>query len=111
MTLSAAIKSIETMFKSVRYGTEDPKVPYLCSGGEMTDGIQPGLYATEDLAVEAWLNFVRGTLRSYRMEDGPTLEWGLKPELLEFQMTMADRNGGHRLVTKRYAVKSQVRVK
>lgn len=115
MTLSAATKSFESVFKHVRYGTEDTKSLYQCSGGEIkSDGIQPALYATEELAVEAWGAMAKTWLESridIFEDQGQTLEWGLQPELLDFQMTMADRHGAHRLVTKRYAVRSQMRMK
>lgn len=130
MTLSDAIKFFESRFKSVVPSTrvdEDPMLSLVCSGGELSDvkGVMPALYSSEDLAVEAWLCQVAKKVKLNEgghtgLNDdgvppwkakGLVLEWIYRPELLEFQMTMADRNNSHRLVTKRYAVKSQMRVK
>lgn len=111
MTLSEAIQSFEDNFEYVAYLQkldEDPKLPLVCSGGVLEDvlGVLPALYSSEELAAEAW------SWTCHSMVEGSenVLEWHYYPELVEFQMTMADRNGAHRLVTKRYAVKSQFKV-
>lgn len=123
MVLSEAIKFFEGRFASVVPSTrvdEDPSLPLVCSGGELSDvkGVMPALYSSESLAVEAWLAVAEEHVRladigrpGAAVCSDLILQWIYRPELLEFQMTMADRNNSHRLVTKRYAVKSQMRVK
>lgn len=110
MTLPEAKQFIECHFASVASldrRDPDPSLPLVCSGGEIdVKGVMPALYATEELAIRAWRE--EADKKSNMFSD---LEWVFGPELLDFQMTMADRNQSHRLVTKRYAVRSQMRIK
>lgn len=126
MLLSDAIAEFQSLFASVvvrEKQQEDKDVPVTWSGGQRKSSeTSAALYATKDLALEAWLN----TAKSYasvfnfvevsgsgksRTQKSAVLEWVLKPELLEYQITIADRFGQHRLVNNRFAVKSQFVVK
>lgn len=116
MTLDAAIKEFEALFASVRSAPADTPISVIWSGGQRTaDETAPALYATRDMALEAWVS----TARSWACVDldlegtplsAATLEWVLKPELIAYQITMADLKQRHRVVADRYAVKSQFRV-
>lgn len=119
MLLSDAVNEFQSLFASVstrEKQQEDKGVLVTWSGGQRKSSeTSAALYATKDLALEAWLV----TARSYVWPDEtvamrlrrPVLEWVLKPELLEYQITIADRFGQHRLVNNRFAVKSQFVVK
>lgn len=111
MLLSDAINEFQSMFASVstrEKQQEDKDVLVTWSGGQRKSSeTSAALYATKDLALEAWLNVAR----SFATDRKAVLEWVLKPELLEYQITIADRHGQHRLVNNRFAVKSQFVVK
>lgn len=105
MTLPDTIKEFEALFESV---SSDPKqqfdraIPVLWSGGPRSfDEVSPALYASKDTAITEWLAAAKS------VKEGPVLKWVVKPELLEFQVTIADRLGRHRAVNNRFAVKSQ----
>ena len=110
MNLDDAVKHFESKFEKVEPSTkvdEAHDMVRVCSGGIANpEELLPALYSSEELAVEAWFevaNFHAGYARA-------KLEWVLKPELQTFQITMADKQGRHRLVSNRYAVKSQFKV-
>lgn len=111
MLLPTAAKEFESLFKSVSARTAqqlDKDLPVLWSGGQRRFEDTPAaLYATQDLAIEAWLT----AARSFATDRTAVLEWVLKPELHEFQITIAGKHGEHRLVNNRFAVKSQFVVK
>lgn len=108
MTLEKARRVLERKFKRVLPAKDsdgDPQLPVIVSGGEMKiHDIFPVLYSKEEDAIKAWVR---------QMEEvrGEVLEWVMEPEVECFLMTMADRLGRQRMVTSRYAVKCQMRVK
>lgn len=112
MTLEEAVSKFEDGFyhvdkaKSVH---ETPDLKFICSGGIIdVKGVMPCLYSSEEKAVEAWLD-TASSLADYN--DDCVLEWVYAPETVGYQMTMADRHSQQRLVTTRYAVRSQFRTK
>lgn len=108
MILSAAQSEFEALFSGAVVVPEDKDLLVTWSGGQRRPSdTSAALYATQDLAIEAWLV----TARSFVPTPKTVLEWVLKPELHEFQITVADRRGMHRLVANRYAVKSQFKVR
>lgn len=111
MNLNEAIHNFESKFEGrVVPATsidETPDLPRVCSGGVIDKNeLLPALYSSADLAIEAWLEQATSHAGYARAK----LEWVLKPELLEFQITMADRLQRQRLVANRFAVKSQFKV-
>ena len=105
MTLSDAVAQFESRFASVSSGVTqqyDPSLPVTWSGGRR-DFPQPAwaLYSTKDDAILAWLD------TAVTFFHGGSLKWVVRPELLEFMITIADKNGAHRAVNNRFAVKSQ----
>ena len=111
MTLAEAVEKFQTEFESVssrERQQESKDFDMVWSGGvRKWDETSAALYATKDAAVTEWLR----TANSIVHTDANVLEWVLKPELLEFQITIADRQGRHRTVNNRFAVKSQFIVK
>lgn len=108
MILSAAQSEFEAQFSRVVNATEDKDLIVTWSGGQRRPlDTSAALYATQDLAIDAWLS----TATSFAPTPKGVLEWVLRPELHEFQITIAGKHGQHRLVANRYAVKSQFRVK
>lgn len=61
----------------------------------------PILYLDKELAVKEWLATAK------TMVTGTKLVWVAKPELVRFQITMADNKRGHRIVSDRWAVRSK----
>ena len=108
MTLSDAIEKFESKFDTVEADVKNQDDKELCvywSGGKRSwSETSAALYATKEMAVEMWLD----TVLSY--VEGNTLKWVLKPELLEYQITIADKKGMHRAVGNRFAVKSQFKM-
>ena len=104
MTLSEAVACFEAAFDAV---SSDDKaqfvkdLPVQWSGGEKAFG-EPAwaLYSTTKDAIDAWANAVYGL-------HGKSLKWIVRPELMEFQITIADKIGRHRAVSNRFAVRSQ----
>lgn len=111
MLLPGAQSEFESLFESVTSRKEQQvtkDLPVVWSGGQRAfEDTSAALYATKDLAIIEWLN----TARSFATDRTAVLEWVLKPELHEFQITIADRHGQHRVVSGRFAVKSQFVVK
>ena|ERR1700759_2276086 len=126
MLLPGAVKEFESLFKSVSARAAqqlDKELPVTWSGGQRRfDDTSAALYASQDLAITAWLDTARSYANVFNFHelnegDEPSiqkkavLEWVVKPELHEFQITIADKRGQHRLVNNRFAVKSQFVVK
>ena len=111
MVLSDVVKEFESTFASTssrERQQESKDFDMVWSGGvRKWDETSAALYATKDAAIEEWLR----TANSIAHSTINVLEWVLKPELLEFQITIADRQGRHRTVNNRFAVKSQFIVK
>ena len=109
MTLDDAIKQFEARFQSVTSGDRqlgDKELPVVWSGGVRTWAeTSAALYASQETAILEWLRAAEDMLTGLKFP--ATLNWALKPELLEFQITIADRQGRHRQVNNRFAVKSQ----
>ncbi len=105
MTLSDAIQSFESGFSSVSSDQKaqfDPAIPVLWSGGPRAfNETATCLYAMRDAAIQEWFD------AAVSLKEGSKLKWIVRPELLEFQITIADKNGAHRAVSNRFAVKSQ----
>lgn len=105
MTLSDAVALFEVGFASVTSDLKqqyDPAKPVLWSGGPRAFlETSPCLYAMRDAAVIEWLEAAKS------VSEGSKLHWIVKPELMEFQITIADNLGRHRAVNNRFAVKSQ----
>lgn len=105
MTLDDAVKDFESRFKSVSTDVKqqyDRTIPVLWSGGPRA--FEEGswaLFAAKDAAVAEWLEAAKSII------EGSVLKWIVKPEILEFQITIADKIGRHRSVSNRFAVKSQ----
>lgn len=106
MTLDDAVKEFQSLFSHVESGVTqqfDPKLPVQWSGGlRAFDQTSWALYALQDDAILAWLKFAKKSIPGSRR-----LKWIVRPELMEFQITIADRIGRHRAVNNRFAVKSQ----
>lgn len=100
------VGEFERLFKDVINSDGDGKkdYPVIWSGGIVGfEGISPALFSSEERAINAWLATARQTLPKVKT----TLEWLIKPELIEYQTTIADRKQRHRVVSDRYTVKSQ----
>ena len=107
MTLDEAIRNFESRFEEViptKAVDEDLAQPRICAGG-IIDGKElfPALYSSKDQAIMEWLD----QATSHAGYSRAKLRWILKPELCEFQITMADKLGRHRIVSPRFTVKSQ----
>lgn len=105
MILSDAITEFESGFSSVVSDEKqqfDPAKPVLWSGGPRGFlDTSWALYAMKDAAVAEWFEAAKS------VTEGSKLRWIVRPELLEFQITIADKLGRHRAVNNRFAVKSQ----
>lgn len=107
MKLVEAIKEFESFFPNIKAGEENKDLPKVCSGGLCGLGeVYPALYSSEERAIKSWLEVARANVPS----KSTTLEWLSKPELIKYQITMADMKRGHRLVSDRFVVKSQFMV-
>lgn len=109
MTLSEAVAEFEVLFEGVTHderSQERKDVLVTWSGGQRQWGeTATALYATEEDAISRWLETAKSVV------SGGSLHWVTRPELLKFQITIADRIGQHRAVNGRFAVKSQFVVK
>lgn len=105
MTLQDAVRDFESKFEEVvRSYTVKSEVDLTCSGGKVPfDAVVPALYSSVERAVIAW----RSCATSQHYPFCARLEWFQEPELIEYQVTIADRRQMHRLVNPRFAVKSQ----
>lgn len=104
MTLQEAVKALEKDRKVTRRAIldEDKTLPKVCSGGVVKfDEIQPALYSSAERAIDAWFQIAENYVGK-----ADSLEWVDMPSLVEFQTTIASRNI-HRMVSHRFAVKSQ----
>lgn len=107
MDLSEACLKFEKLFEEIHQPeqfimTDTSQLECVCSGSTCAqDKPVPILYLDKIQAVEAWLETA-----SIRATAG-ILRWVSKPELIKFQITMADNKRGHRVVNDRYAVRSK----
>lgn len=103
MTLDEAVKEL-TADLSIVEGKPSKEVIQVCSGGVCAQGdVAPALFSDEERAIKAWLE----TAKNKVPPDSKELEWVSKPELVKYQITMADMKQRHRIAGDRFAVKSQ----
>lgn len=116
MNISDLVKAAESGFSSVstdskREGTE------ISSGGNDVPGdanvrTEPAaLYATEELALEAWLaefNKVRPKVPEREWHDGYSLIWIEKPYIETYRITLGDQHNSYRIVRDRYVARGRV---
>jgi len=104
MKLPAAVADFESLFSDVSKSSERSQIDLVCSGGVVShDSVMPALYSSAERAVVSWLS----AATSQKPPEHAKLEWFHYPELIEYQITIADRLQQHRLVGNRFAVKSQ----
>ncbi len=115
MTLDAATKDFESLFFAVKTRDDLSKIMLVWSGG-LTEfeaySYPPVLYSDQEHAISAWRPWAMAA-RNEKFktgEDKLVLEWFQRPELVEYQITIADKRGMHRAVKNRWAVKSQFQV-
>lgn len=112
MSLADIVEKFEGIFKEVRLKVEhDKNVPLVWSGG--LTGLTahpPVLYSDPDHAISSWNTWALASYNEALAKDHNVLEWIQRPELVEYQITIADKIGRHRAVNNRWAVKSQFQV-
>jgi len=105
MDLVAATREFESKFDTVESTklTDTSHLDVVCSGGTCAENAPvPILYLEKEQAVKDWL-----TTATEKAGTAKVLKWVTKPELVKFQITMADNKRGHRVVSDRYAVRSK----
>lgn len=106
MDLQSAVTGVETKCAAVlplEKGTKVDHLHVVCSGGTCANNEPvPILYLDKGKAIEEWFNTAIAMVSA-----DSTLRWVDKPELVRFQITMADNKRGHRVVSDRYAVRSK----
>lgn len=114
--LESAVSSFEKLFKSTRLRAEHSKDIPLCWSGGLTNlsAQPPVLYSDPDHAISSWRTWAMSAYNEHLEQTSPApslvLEWVQRPELIEYQITIADKIGRHRMVNNRWAVKSQFQV-
>lgn len=104
MTLDDAVKEFQALFDVVEVGKPDKTLPIVCSGGMCSqEQPAPALFSEEERAITAWLE----TARKEVPLGSKKLEWLRKPEVIKYQITMADIRQRHRVAGDRFTVKSQ----
>lgn len=105
-SIKEATEKFESHFKSVttrEHTTEDKKISMVCSGGECgSSDPSPLLCVSEDLAISEWLRVASGYVNN-----GSTLVWLYKPEIIKFQITITDTKQRQRIANDRFTVKSK----
>jgi hypothetical protein len=109
MNLSDLIKAAESGFSSVSTDTKREGIE-ISSGGPDVPGdanvrTEPAaLYATEELALQAWLaEFNRSIAREDR-----SLIWVEKPYIETYRITLGDQYNSYRIVRDRYVARGKV---
>jgi hypothetical protein len=116
MTLDAAIKDFERLFFAVKDRPErNSDLPLVWSGGMSPFEAMPYppvLYSDQEHAISAWRPWAMAAKNEKFVtgDEKMVLEWFQRPELIEYQITIADKRGMHRAVKNRWAVKSQFQV-
>ena len=64
----------------------------------------PALYATEILAVQAWLKVMQEHIGAANDKEDIYVRWVEKPVLYRYQITVMDTKDMHRLVSDRFSV-------
>lgn len=116
--LEEAVQTFEKLFLGVKYRAEHSKDIPICWSGGLTKDINaqpPVLYSDPEHAISSWRTWAMAAWNEKIGEQGsaqprPVLEWTQRPELIEYQITIADKIGRHRMVNNRWAVKSQFQV-
>lgn len=119
MILTDLIKSCESGFASVAIDSKRSGIE-ISSGGNDVEGdailrTEPAaLYATEDLALSAWLdefNRVIWLSENEGSERGKkTLVWIEKPYIETYRITLGDSYGTYRVVRDRYVARGTVAI-
>lgn len=108
MELKEAVVEFEKAFASVEPAKAFPVeqiagLTYVYSGGTCAEGEPvPILYLNKEQAVDAWLSTAR-----QHAGKATKLRWVVLPELVKFQITMADLKQRHRVVNDRWVVRSK----
>ena len=110
MELAPATKEFESLFEKVVQPpcslTNTSDLLVICSGGTCAqEAPVPILYLDKELAVKEWLETAQEQAKL--IANYSQLIWVSKPELVRFQITMADNKRGHRVVSDRWAVRSK----
>lgn len=104
MTLDEAVNEFSSLFTSVVDGKPSKEVIQICSGGVCPHGdVAPALFSNEERAIKAWLETAKANVPPGSTE----LEWVSNPELVKYQITMADMRQRHRVAGDRFTVKAQ----
>lgn len=110
MTITELVAASEKGFASVATDSKRKGIE-VCSGGDDVPGdaqlrTEPAaLYATEELAMSAWLrqfDWVKG------QQDCNALIWVEKPYVDCYRITLGDSYGTYRVVRDRYVVRGEV---
>jgi hypothetical protein len=111
MNITDLIKAAESGFSSVSTDTKREGIE-ISSGGPDVPGdanvrTEPAaLYATEELALEAWLaEFNRSIAREDR-----SLIWVERPYIETYRITLGDQYNSYRIVRDRYVARGKVAV-
>lgn len=111
MTLAELITACQAGFASVAIDTKRDGAIEISSGGNDVPGdanlrTEPAaLYATEELAMMAWLrqfDWIKA------QEDHNALIWVEKPYVETYRITLGDAQGTYRVVRDRYVVRGRV---
>lgn len=102
--MTGAMVRFERLFAHAVQPHRHDKTAPLCWSGGLTDfgSTPPILYPTAEQAVKAWEETARCSTSIFHK-----VEWLQKPELKEYQTTIAERGAGQRLVDYKWSVKSQ----
>lgn len=102
--MTGAMVRFERSFSHVEQPHRHDKTVPLCWAGGLTDfgKTPPVLYPTAERAIKAWEETAMSSTGTFYR-----LEWIQKPELQEFQTTIAEKGSGQRLVDNKFSVKSQ----
>jgi len=105
MTLVQAIFEVQSWFAQWSAGVHQAPRQIL-SGGELVNGDMPALYASEELAIDAWRDAMRKATASDhgKGKGGKKLIWVDAPRVEAFRITIADKGQTHRIADDRYTV-------
>lgn len=113
MNISDLIKAAESGFSAVSTDTKREGIE-ISSGGNDVPGdanvrTEPAaLYATEELALEAWLaEFNRSVEREGQSQ---SLIWVERPYIETYRITLGDQHNSYRIVRDRYVARGKVAI-
>lgn len=106
MTLDQARKDIEEGWLLDSTLADLPSI-IVCSGGlrSSMEAPVPALYASEEMAVKEWW---RAVVSALDPQLHSAMRWVSQPEICQWQMTVQDSRGTHRLSTTRYSVSCRI---